>query len=345
MKPRILFAYRYGNVGGPVTVLMNRFQTFSREFDLHVMFINDFGAVAAFPPGVARAVPSFADQVRLMRELAPDYVVVLDSGFLTAWDEAGSLGRLVIEVHTTTANLEFVTKLSPAQRIDLVVTVSDSLKRTLVERGVETIAPVRVVHNCLTEEWFGPPPATAPRADPLLLWIGRFEEHKRWWRFAEICEGIGAGFTPLVVGSTVDSREDTATFAARLFDESRAYRALWLPHVRHDLMPRVFAATAASRGALVLTTRNEGFPMNVAEATMMGCPVIAPAVGPLPEMLPADALYEDDDWAAAHKLVARVLEDPSFGPALASRAREIVEPLVRPERALADYEQALSDAL
>src|SRR5206468_8424505 len=119
----------------------------------------------------------------------------------------------------------------------------------------------------------------------------------------------------------------------------------WLPRVAPDHMPRLYASAAASGGALVITSDLENFPMTVVEATMQGCPVVGPAVGGLPELLPAAALFEAGDEEAAQRLVAKVVSEPGAGATLAASARAIIDPLVRPERALAAYLAALDSAL
>ena len=78
---------------------------------------------------------------------------------------------------------------------------------------------------------------------------------------------------------------------------------------------------------------------------MMGCPVVAPSVGGIPELLPRQALFSHGDDDAARVLISRALTDDAFRASIAEGAREIIEPLVRPEDALPAYLAALERAL
>jgi glycosyltransferase involved in cell wall biosynthesis len=131
----------------------------------------------------------------------------------------------------------------------------------------------------------------------------------------------------------------------RLFGSPRHHRPIWLTKVPHDLMRRIYVTTAASGGMLVMTSENENFPNTIVEATMMGCPVVSPAVGGIPELLPPEALFEPGDDAAARALITRVLAEAELRSSLTADAYAIIEPLVRPENVLPAYLAALERAL
>ncbi|TMK82771.1 MAG: glycosyltransferase family 4 protein [Actinobacteria bacterium] len=345
MRPRIVFAYRYASPGGPVTQLLARLELFASHFDVRMLFEWDLGGVSLFPPDVVTVAPSFQSQVDAIAELKPEVFVVIDSGWREQWIRAGSPGKLVMEVHTTTANLTFLDELRAAQRIDLFICASKYLASLLAERGLGDIAPIAVVPNTLRSGWVEKAdPWDAPA--PILLWIGRLEPHKGVRRFIALCDALDEqNVLPMLIGGTNDTDEEVMDTVERLYGSPRKQRPIWLTKVPHDRMRRIYASAAASGGMLVMTSDNENFPNTVVEAAMMGCPVVAPSVGGIPELLPRQALFSHGDDDAARVLISRALTDDAFRASIADGAREIIEPLVRPEDALPAYLAALERAL
>jgi glycosyltransferase involved in cell wall biosynthesis len=345
MAPRLVFAYRYAAAGGPVTQLLARATLFTPHFDVRMLFEQDLGGVAQFPPAVVTMAPSFQEQIDAIAQLKPDVFVVIDSGWREAWIRAGSPGKLVMEVRTTTSSLTFLDELRAAQRIDLFIVATKYLQRLLSESGAGDIAPIVVVPNTLRSGWAEQvDPWDAPA--PILLWIGRLEPHKGVRRFIDLCDALdGEGVLPILIGGTNDTDEEVMDTVERLYGRKRTHKPIWLTRVPHDRMQRIYSSAAASGGMLVITSDNENFPNTAFEAAMMACPVVAPAVGGIPELLPKGALFQPGDDAAARALITRVLGNPTFRLSLADDARAIVEPLVRPENALPAYLAALERAL
>ena len=345
MKPRIVFAYRYASPGGPVTQLLARLELFASHFDVRFLFEWDLGGVSLFPPESVTMAPSFQDQVDAIAELKPDFFVVIDSGWREPWIRAGSPGKLVMEVHTTTSSLTFLEELRAAQRIDLFICASKYLKQLLTDHGAADIAPIEVVPNTLRSGW-------TQRAEPwdapasILLWIGRLEPHKGVGRFIDLCDGLDdTSILPMLIGGTNDTDAEVTETAQRLYGRQRAHRPIWLTKVPHDKMRRIYSSAAASGGMLVMTSDNENFPNTVVEAAMMDCAVVAPAVGGIPELLPKDALFPHGDDDAARALITRTLTDATFRRKITQDTRALIEPLVDPKNALPAYLAALERAL
>jgi glycosyltransferase involved in cell wall biosynthesis len=92
---------------------------------------------------------------------------------------------------------------------------------------------------------------------------------------------------------------------------------------RRDL-PRLLAAARA----LVLPSRSEGAPYAALEAMALGVPVVAAAVGGLPEILEGGAagrLVPPEDPAALARAVIETLFGGEATAALSTRARELVD--------------------
>lgn len=338
-RPRVVFAYRYGLLGGVSAQLLNRYPAFSERFDVRVLYEQDHGMVGRFPDGVAEVTPDGDAMAAAVRRLAPDLLLVIDSpAFIEAWSGAGRPGRLVVEVHTTTGNVAYLDRIGPDTGVSAFVTVSRYMESALRERGIDRIAPLWVVPNCLDERWFAPPEAPTLATRPL-LWVGKLDDHKRWREALTVMEAVvgranGAGpVTPLLVGGRTSPEAEVRELLARIYSSESLADSVWWPFVAYERMPALYRSVGASGGALLLTTRDESFGMTVAEALLMGCPVAAPRIGALPELLPDDALYPPDDWSAAERLADRLLHDERLRERVTAAADEI-RAVVAPQRAL-----------
>jgi len=346
--PRLVFAYRYGIAGGVSTQLVNRFQAFSDAFDVHVLFTEDLGMVASFPQGRAQATPTPAARVQALRRLRPDILAVVDDpDYVQAWREAGRPGRCVLEVHSTyTSGLAYLDHPETLAGVDRIICVSDYLHDMLVRRGVDCIAPIHVVPNCLDERWTAPATA-APTPGPRVVWVGKVDGHKRWRSAAEImaratraARAIGLDARPLLVGGHSTNGTELRALTVRLADSPELALASWWPRVDYDLMPQMYSAVGAGGGVLVSASADESFGMAVAEALVRGCPVVAPRVGALPALLPEEALYDPRDLADGAARATRAMLDRDVRARMLGTAEE-VRALTDPATALAAYRRAL----
>jgi glycosyltransferase involved in cell wall biosynthesis len=341
---RIVFAYRYGVLGGVSAQLLNRFPWLSSQFDVHVLYEQDYGMAQRFSPGVAQVTETQEEMETAIGHLDPDILFVIDSpAFIEAWRGAGAPGRLVLEVHTTTANREYLKDLDASTGISAFLTVSEYMRRTLAEAGIDQIAPIHVVPNCLDSRWFQEPDVMTVVERPL-MWVGKLDSHKRWRAATDIMDDVLASETqasPLFVGGYTAPLGEIQSFLRRIHCSPRLKGTTWWPYVDHRRMPSLYASVAASSGGLLMTTRNESFGMAAAEAVLMGCPVVAPRVGALPEILPDEALYEPDDWAAVRTKVRRMFSDDTWRADLAEATRARVRRAVHPRRALERFNDAV----
>ena len=180
MKPKLLFAYRFGVLGGVATQLLNRYTQFAGRFDVRILFEHDHGVAGRFPAGTAIAIGNSAGRVAHMQDYAADITVIIDApNMITDWHRAGRVGQAILEVHTTTSNFSYLDKLTVESGIKGIITVSEYMARMVTATPLGGGVPVRVVSNCLTDGWFGPwLPPSATRSIPL-VWVGKLDGHKR----------------------------------------------------------------------------------------------------------------------------------------------------------------------
>jgi len=84
----------------------------------------------------------------------------------------------------------------------------------------------------------------------------------------------------------------------------------------------------------VLSSRTEGSPNALLEAMAAGVPLVATAVGGVPEIVnhgETALLVKPGDARALAEAMGRLLKDPRLGSALTARARQLVHERYAPE--------------
>jgi glycosyltransferase involved in cell wall biosynthesis len=351
-RPKIVFCYRYGLLGGVSAQLLNRHPHLSRQYDVHVIFERDHGMAGRFPHGVVSVAARPHDQAEAIRRIGPDVTIVIDSpSFLEAWRQAGEPGKLMVEVHTTTTNLSYLDDKARFGGVSHFATVSSYMQRLLHERGIHTLAPITVIPNCLESLW-DRPTEPKPLAGQPVLWVGKLDGHKRWRTAVDLIDqlseaspgGSGRPVIPMLVGGLTAPVAEVDALTTRLATSPGLNQAVWLPRVEYHLMPALYTSVAGNKGVHLCTTMNESFGMAVAESLVRGCPVIAPAVGALPELLPEAALYEPDNWPQALEKTGRALTDDKFRSELLETADHVRE-LTRPEQIVGAYTAVFASLL
>ncbi|WP_203972291.1 glycosyltransferase family 4 protein [Planotetraspora silvatica] len=347
-RPRIVFCYRYGLLGGVSAQLLNRYPYLSREFDVRIVYERDHGMVSRFPAGVASEARTPEAMETALRDARADITVVMDSPrFIDAWRAVGAPGKLVLEVHTTTANLVYLKHRDQFDGLSHIVTVSSYMERLLGEYGLSGLAPITIVPNCLDDRW-RVPSSPVPLDGKPVVWVGKLDGHKRWRTAVDLVDQLSEApdvtLLPIFVGGLTSPERELHAITTRLAGSKGLAHAVWWPKVEYDLMPSLYTSVGFNGGVHLSTTVNESFGMAVAESVIRGCPVVAPAVGALPELLPEAALYEPGDWKSAREKAHRAMVDPSFREELLSSADHL-RTLTDPERAADIYREVVAQVL
>lgn len=349
MKRKILFAYRYGVLGGVSMQLLNRYAEFSREFDIRVLFEENAGVTSSFPDGIATALVDASDRVRYMKSFAPDLTVIIDSPAMIAdWQKAGRVGPAVLEVHTTTANIAYLSRLDVGDGISGIITVSEYMRRVVGETAIGSALPVQVVSNCLDEMWFQSLDEPDKQSVVPVIWVGKLDGHKRVLTALNILERLVLALdgevevAPVLIGGYAAGsdriRHVLKTIANR---PGLRVRTEWLPRVEYSMMPAILRSAGRMGGISLSTSRNESFGMSVAEALVSGCRVVAPNVGALPEIVPNVMLYPDGDQEAVVPLADAMLRDPTLHGAACAAAAADLRSQMTPASTLRQFREAL----
>ncbi|MCX7624321.1 MAG: glycosyltransferase family 4 protein [Thermomicrobium sp.] len=222
----------------------------------------------------------------------------------------------------------YVRTLSRARKADRVIADSRATAAKIVERCPELMDRVRVVHLGVDRRWFAFPPGadeilTERLGDlatrPLVLAVGTVEPRKRYDllldTFRLLREELGGEPFLVVVGQRGWRAEATA---ARLRREEAKGTLRWL----EDADDAVLQALYSRSSLLVVASRDEGFCLPALEALAAGLPVVAFAVGALPEVLgDAALLVTEETPEALATACVQVLRDAHLRQQLSARGR------------------------
>jgi teichuronic acid biosynthesis glycosyltransferase TuaC len=197
-----------------------------------------------------------------------------------------------------------------AQRADGIVAVSDALRTRLIGLGVPG-SRIEVLRNGVDLELFAPQDRAAARRElgldadgPVVLSVGWLVPLK----------GVD-----LIIRAVAALRDATLIVVGEGPDASALQRLAEALHLRQRMrflgpMPQQrLAAAYSAADALVLASAREGCPNVLLEALACGTPVVAPAVGGVPEIVRDDAagrLVAERTPEALARALRDLLADP-----------------------------------
>ena len=173
------------------------------------------------------------------------------------------------------------------RRAARVVAVSENLHRFALSLGVEP-ARVRTIPNGVDLNIFHPRDRTGSRAQfgipvdvPVIVSAGHLIELKGHHRIAAALGDLPASTRLLIAGDSGRGRSYEPEIRAAAAEAGAAGRVLFLG----ALPPQRLAALMCAADVLCLASSREGCPNVVNEALACGTPVVATAVGGVPERL------------------------------------------------------------
>jgi glycosyltransferase involved in cell wall biosynthesis len=239
--------------------------------------------------------------------------------------------------------LEYLDKRA-VRRFDYVVAVSDEIYRDLRASGTPDARlsridnaisiPVLDTHekNRIRAEW-----NVAPD-EKLIVQIGRLAKSKRNALLLKAVAHLTTGIAARVV--FVGDGEERAALAAYARELKIDGRVIFAGYRRNA--PAIMAAA----DVLAITSDKEGLPIVILEAMAVGCPIIATAVGAIPQVLSQESAWivpVDDETALVHAL-REALSNTSAATDRAAEAKSVFlgfyERDVMGQRYLELYERA-----
>jgi alpha-1,3-rhamnosyl/mannosyltransferase len=195
--------------------------------------------------------------------------------------------------------------IQSVQKADRIIAVSRATAARLGEYCPGVADRTRIVHHGVDARWFQPfPDAEAhvtstlgPIGDrPVVLAVGTIEPRKDYDllldAFRIVWEKHDREPLLIVVGQVGWRVEDTVR---RLRTEQARGRLRWVERADDDLLHALYSVSSV----LAVASRDEGFCLPVVEALAVGLPVVAFAVGALPEVVEDSGLLVDERTAEA----------------------------------------------
>jgi len=274
-----------------------------------------------------RDLLGLVELIRLFRRLRPALVHANSS-------KAGILGRLAAAATGVPARLftvhgwAFKADNGLAARAYLwadrlmspltttTICVADSELRAGLKARTCRSGRTVVIHNGV--ELTVPPRAHAAAKPVTLLSVGRLRAPKDFLTLVRAVARLEPGSFRLCIAGDGPNRQAVAEEVRRLGLDG----AVALLGARRDIDTLLGAADL-----FVLSSTSEGFPMSVLEAMAAGLPVVASAVGGVPEVVDAStgALVPPHDPAALASALAPLVADPALRQRLGAAARRRVE--------------------
>ncbi len=257
------------------------------------------------------------------------------------------------------------------QNADGVIAVSESMKRDVHQLYGAPLEKTRVIHNGIDPDFYKPTPDPELLASygvdpgkPFVLFVGRITRQKGIIHLINAVEDIDAGAQVVLCAGSPDTEEIEREIAEGVerVNASTDNRIIWIP----QFLPKEHVVSFYSHAAaFVCPSVYEPFGIINLEAMACGAPVVASAVGGIPEIVvpnetgflvpfeprgenefePRDPEKYSRDMA---KAVNVLLRSPEKRMAMAKKGRKRVEEHFSwksiARKTLAFYEEVLSTA-
>lgn len=288
---KVLFVYQFCTVGGVETSIKNRLLALDykkEDVSFDLLFYQNFGGDKIFQNLECQVY--IENDENEISNIVKGYDIIIsidDEKILQILENVNYKGKIVLEVHTTyKEGLQYLKRIN-TDMVNMVL-VPSNYSKTLVEEYFDA-DKINVLYNAIDSETFGVTKIQCESSKPTLLWVGRIDTHKNVCLFLDLCREINNKTNGMyefwVVGGLHSDKQLIETFKNKIF-ENGLYRSVrWLPFVETSQMKKVYNYAACTKGAYILTSKNESFGMTVIEAMKCGCPVIGNGVGAIPELI------------------------------------------------------------
>ncbi len=330
-RPRVLFVYQFLGVGGVEVVLRSRIEELQRRgCSVRIVFLDELGGRPLFENSgidfrICRTEPDLRSEITAFQ---PGWIVSIDTpAILPIAREACSQAGLVYEVHSS--NAEMLAPLTDSGLFTGIrgVVVPSASQRQRVQSLMAANVPIAIVPNPLSRAFMEDAVASDVPVRPVVLWVGRLDSVKNWRAFLGIAyrlrNRINATFH---LTTSALSEEARATLLEAIRALGLEERLRWTEGVEHSKMPDLYRSAARSGGCLVSTSVSESFGMAALEAMACACPVIAPDILGLRDLVrhaETGRLYPAGDLAAACQQIEEAIgETPERRRPVTDKARE-----------------------
>jgi glycosyltransferase involved in cell wall biosynthesis len=246
-----------------------------------------------------------------------DIIVIIDTEeYIRAVRDVDTDASIIIEVHTSIErNLDYLSRLQEGD-VNTFTTVSEYMVERIKHHRSDTVLDCRIIkfENVLDTELFQTSDIQS-EGPPVVLWVGKIDDHKDWKAFMEISSMINKQL-PDVEFWIVGGQTCPDGLAQEVFERAEEleiiHRFRWFDRIENERMPTFISLIRGRRGINLVTSHGESFGMSVLEVLLTGCPVVSSNVGALGEVTPAASffrLYDLGDLETAASMCSALLRD------------------------------------
>ncbi len=348
MIPRILYLNGVSEIGGAERALLSILARLNRELWVPLVacpvegpFVNEVRSLGVptypmvFPAWrklahLYKRLPAFWKLSKLLQEIQPAILHVNDMYWVPQAIPAAKQSNVPV-VSTIRQNLHPIrVHQYQLNRVECLITVCKKTRDILIKEGVSperaSIIPTGVDIDRLTAEWTGTDVRGClgiPLEAPVIGCLANVLEIKGHdillLAFADVAKSYPNAHL-LLVG------RDTSRFGAQMHALANRLGIGVRTHFvgfQADVRPYV-----AAMNLVVLASRSEGLPVALLEAMAMGIPVVASAVGGIPELIVqrvTGRLVEPENTSALSEAMLDYLVHPHRGIEEGNRAKEWVQ--------------------
>lgn len=339
---KILFVYQFCTMGGVETVLRNRLKELTKmDIEFDILFLHDFGGKNIFNDFLSSVYITNDNNkiIDLMERERYDCIVNIDTPQIFEILKMISYRPIVVlEVHTTyKENLEYLNKISDISS----VIVPSNYMVSLIKNRIKEI-PIRVIPNSIDERFLRDKNIYVPTIKKIIGWVGRLDYLKNWEEFICISKhlkSIDNNFEYWIVGGIAAPENVKKDFFHKIKSAGILSNIRWFPKIEFSLMPNYYEMVSKSGGCFVSTSTDESFGMTILESMASKCPVVAPDVGGITELLDKECgiLYPSGNTEQVALLIYKLTNDIQLRETIVDNAYKNVLQNYRPEKVVNDW--------
>ncbi len=314
---KLLFIYQFCTLGGVETVIANRLKALnSRDMKIDALFLQDFGGKSIFKDFMnsVHITNDYTKIAALLEKEKYDCIINIDMPQIFSILSKLSYRPLVIlEVHTMyKENLEYLNQVD--NKIISAIITPSSYMVTLINQRINVDIPIHVIPNSVGNQFLDNEDLN-PAIDikkKLIGWVGRFDDYKNWRNFIDIAEYLlstDKNYEFCMIGGIAAPKHIKEEFHLRAKSKGILSSLRWFPKI--ECMPNFYKLISKSGGCILSTSIDESFGMVVLESMASRCPVVAPNVGGITELLDNDSglLYPSGDIKLAALSIYQLVTD------------------------------------